>query len=122
MKKLLSLVIVSSLFLVCYSCYYDTEIEHEIPTPPDAIAFADDVLPIFSQCTGCHGGTTSPDLRPTNAYSSLVPEYVVAGDSENSKFYKKLPGVGHPMEVGFTLSLTEISLIKGWIDQGAENN
>ena len=124
MKKLFNIVLACGVSLLCFSCYYDTELEQEviIPPPPEGVSFADDVLPIFTKCTGCHNGNTSPDLRAANAYNALIPNYVTAGNSAASKLYNHLPGIGHPLDVGFTLSATEISLIKGWIDQGAENN
>ncbi|MCB0473539.1 MAG: hypothetical protein KDC56_10815 [Flavobacteriaceae bacterium] len=123
MKKLLRIVLACSVSLLCFSCYYDTELQQEIPPPPSGVSFANDVLPIFSKCTGCHNGSVaSPDLGSANVYNILVPTYVTAGNAENSKLYNRLPGVGHPVDAGFTLTVNEISLIKGWIDQGADNN
>ena len=51
-----------------------------------------------------------------------MPDLVEAGDAEGSEFYNKLPGNGHPFDVGFVLATDEIALIKAWIDRGAENN
>ena len=111
------------------SCYYDEELPKEsIPDPdPDTpISFRTDVEPLFSRnntyCIQCHNGSRSPDLRVGNAYDALVPAYVTAGDAEGSLFYQRLPGIGHRIDVGFVLSADDISLIKGWIDRGAENN
>lgn len=127
MKKLLQIVLVSSLSLLCFSCYYDEIPEYnnnqEIPEIPDdqEISFGADIQPIFSKCTGCHGANTSPDLRVGNAYNALVPTYVKANDADNSRLYNFLPGKGH-FDVGFELTGTEIGLIKAWINQGAKNN
>lgn len=122
MKKLLKIVLVSSLSLLCFSCYYN-ELPEEIPPEvPDVVSFSNDILPIFSQCTGCHNGTiANPDLREANAYNALVPDYVTPGDADNSSLYNTLPGNGHS-PISFTLSSDEIALIKAWIDRGAENN
>jgi hypothetical protein len=117
-----------SLLLLCFSCYYDELVVEELPDIPEEqeISFQTDIEPLFSQggrdCTQCHNGSTDPDLRAGNAYNAIVPEYVVPGDAEASELYQKLPGVGHPFDVGFVLNTDEIALIKAWIDRGAENN
>ncbi len=129
MKKLFRLVLVSSLSLLCFSCYYDEIIVEEIPELPEdqIVSFKNDIQPIFTEngkdCTTCHDGSVAnPDLREGNAYNAIVPEYVIEGDAEGSEFYQKLPGNNHPIDAGFILSVDKIALIKGWIDQGAENN
>ena len=128
MKKRAPLLWAGSLLLLCFSCYYDELVEVEIPEVPDdqTISFAADIEPLFSQggkdCTQCHNGGTDPDLRAGNSYDAIVPEYVVPGDAEASEFYQKLPGRGHPFDVGFSLNVTELGLIKAWIDRGAEDN
>ena len=137
MKKLFQIVLVSSLSLLCFSCYYD-EIpdwdntiyedgvdDEGIPNIPDdqTISFANDIQPIFTdRCVGCHGGNTNPDLRAGNSYNALTTgNYVVAGNADGSKLYDKLPGRNH-FDVGFQLSVDDIALIKAWINQGAKNN
>jgi hypothetical protein len=127
MKKLYKFLSILGLSLFMTSCYYDAYIE--IPNidngggvDPVGVSFATDVEPLFARCVGCHGGNTNPDLRTGNAYAALVPAYVIAGDADNSSLYKKLPGVGHPLDVGFTLNANEIAVIKAWINEGAKNN
>lgn len=116
--------ILAGTFLLLSSCYYDTRDAQEVPDVPvpDDISFSADIQPIFNQCTQCHNGSPNPDLREGNSYNALVPAYVEAGNAEGSLLYQRLPGVGHPFDVGFVLDAEEISLIKGWIDQGAKNN
>lgn len=126
MKKLLQIVLVSSLSLLCFSCYYDEIPEQlvvEIPEIPDTqvISFGTEIQPIFSKCTGCHGANISPDLRTGNSYSALVPKYVTASNADASRLYNYLPGNGHH-DVGISLSANEIALIKAWINQGAKDN
>lgn len=127
MKKLFQIVLVGSLSLLCFSCYYDelpaeTDIIPEIPEEQD-VSFSADIQPIFSKCTQCHDGNlANPDLREGNAYSAIVPDYIIEGDGENSELYQKLPGNNHPIDVGFVLSADELALIKTWIDRGADNN
>ncbi len=125
MKKLLQIVLVSSLSLLCFSCYYDEYTEEpvviiEIPDT-QVISFSTEIQPIFSKCTSCHNTTISPDLRTGFSYSALVPKYVTANNADASKLYNYLPSNGHH-DVGVSLSANEIALIKAWINQGAKNN
>lgn len=126
MKRLLQIVLVSSLSLLCFSCYYDElpeviDLVVEIPDD-EVVSFKDDVLPIFSKCTDCHNDSgVNPDLSEGNAFNAIVP-YITAGNAENSELYNNLPGIGHPADAGFILSAEEIAVIKTWIDRGAENN
>ena len=126
MKKLFRLALVSSLSLMCFSCYYDELYVEEIPEIPDdqIVSFQDDIQPIFTEnCIGCHNTTiANHDLREGNSYSAIVPEYVIEEDAENSELYQKLPGNNHPIDTDSPLDVDEIALIKGWIDQGAKNN
>jgi hypothetical protein len=125
MKKIFQIITLISIGVLLNSCYYDDAyIEHELDGGeiPDVVSFATDIQPLFSTCTGCHKGSyPEPDLRIGYAYSSLVPEYVTAGNSANSVLYNYLPGNGHH-DVGFEMNTAQIALIKAWIDQGAANN
>ena len=122
MKKLLKIVLVSSIPLVLFSCYYDEfpeEIEVVIP-PGQTVSFADDIIPIFESynCTQCHNPTgQSPNLASGSEYSSLVPTYVSAGNPNSSRLYTQLAVNGHR-----NVDATSIALIKKWIEDGAENN
>lgn len=129
MRKLRTGVLLIGLCLA-YSCYYDQAIEEtpipDIPTD-QPISFTEDIEPLFSRssknCTTCHNGSIqNPDLRPGNSYNALVPDFVNPGDADGSVFYQHLPGNNHPIDVGFTLTIDEIALIKSWIDRGADNN
>ncbi len=121
------LVVVLGL-LLCVSCYYDQEVEEVIPDIPidEPISYQDDIQPLFvlegRDCTTCHNGTiANPDLTEGNSYDAIIGS-LVPGDAENSAFFQGLPGNDHPVEAGFSLTVEEIALIKGWIDRGAENN
>jgi hypothetical protein len=122
MKKLLKIVLVSSVPLVMFSCYYDEFPEEiEVVIPPDQeVSFANDIAPIFVtyNCTQCHNTSgQAPDLTAGSEYSSLVPTYVSAGDPDNSRLYTQLAIIGHR-----NVDATSIALIKKWIEDGAENN
>ncbi len=125
MKKIFQILIIVFAGLVMNSCYYDElqeKVIPELPTDPDdpnyvEIKFGADIQPIFtSNCILCHNDSRNPDLREGFAYSSLVPEYVIAKDADASRLYIKLAG-GHQ-----NLATDKISLIKTWINQGAKNN
>jgi len=119
MKKLLKIVLVSSLSLLCFSCYYDEEIEMVNLPPGTEAKFEADITPIFidNNCIECHNGSRDPDLRAGNEYNSLVPDYVTAGNANASRLYTFLAVDGHG-----DLSATELEFIKLWINDGALDN
>ena len=127
MKKIFQIIMLVSIGVLLNSCYYDTYPEYINEDPgggdiPDVVSYANDIQPLWDRCTSCHkGGFPEPDLTAGNSYSSLVPEYVNAGNAETSDLYNYLPGNGHH-DVGFTMTASQIALIKAWIDQGAANN
>jgi len=127
MKKLFQIVLISSLSLLCFSCYYDEIPEHilnppELPTDPGdpgyvEYSFSTEIQPIFdANCVGCHNSNQDPDLRTNNSYNALIPNYVTANDADGSELYTKVNG-GHG-----NLNADQIALIKAWINQGAKNN
>lgn len=118
MKKIFQILIIVCAGLVMNSCYYDELQEEVIPIITDEVSFTTDIQAIFNanNCMECHNASRNPDLRIGQAYSSLVPEYVVANDAEASLLYNKLVG-GHR-----NLGTEPKALIKAWIDQGAKNN
>ena len=97
------------------SCYYDEIYEQELPEGT-VVEFTADILPILSSCVQCQDGAQDPDLTAGNEYNSIVPEYVDAGDANNSDFFSKLTG-GHG-----NVSATDLLLIEEWINSGALNN
>ena len=118
MKKLIRLIILVVFTLSMSSCYYDQIEEVELP-PGTVVEFAANIQPIFVTygCTDCHNGTLDPDLRAGNEYSSLVPEYVTAGNADGSELYTKLANEGHA-----GLDNNSLALIQEWINSGALNN
>ncbi|NLN95025.1 MAG: hypothetical protein GX128_02505 [Bacteroidales bacterium] len=105
------------------SCQYEF-IEEDAPDPNKEYSFKDDILPIFEakSCTSCHrSGSTYPDLTPTNAYNSIVPNLVNLSNPESSKIYS----YPHPATTthGFQkYSTAQANIILEWIKQGAINN
>ncbi|RZI41730.1 CHRD domain-containing protein [Herbaspirillum sp. HC18] len=98
------------------------------PPTPAAVSFSAQIQPIFTaNCVVCHspsGGASFMNLTAGNAYASLVPQRVTAGNSAGSLLYQKITGAVPPqMPLGRPpLSDTDQTLIKNWIDQGAQNN
>lgn len=92
---------------------------------PVKVDFGRDVLPIFRQnCVGCHGPSQQMGkLRLDRKSSVLSVRRVVPGGIENSLLYKRLNGTseyGPQMPPTGALRPEQISLIKTWIDQGAD--
>ena len=127
MKKIFQILIIVFGGLLLNSCYYDELVERPVDLPEipedQEVYFSTDIQPIFTEnCILCHTSSLQPDLRPGNAYDSLLPDYVIPGNAEASKLYQNLPGIGHPDRSVPDLSGEEIALIKKWIDDGAEDN
>ena len=124
MKKLLKIVLLSSIPLVMFSCYYDEfpeEIVVEIPEE-QVISFKDEIEPMFAadnyNCVQCHSqGGQSPNLTTGSAYNALVPTYVIPGDALNSKLVEQL-NENHQGGVSNNDQLK----IEKWINDGADNN
>jgi len=123
MKKLLKIVLVSSITLLFFSCYYDEYPEEEVVDIPEdqEVSFSNDITPIFEDynCVQCHNASgLSPDLTPGDEFNNLVPAYVTEGDSNGSKLYTQLNGsVTH-----LSVDDNSLNLIEKWINDGAENN
>lgn len=89
------------------------------------IEFGKDVLPILRQnCMPCHGPTQQINgLRLDRKSSALSGRRrILPGSSENSRLYLRLIGSenGTPMPPTGKLRPEQISVIRAWIDQGAE--
>lgn len=109
------------------------------PTVKADPSFATDIWEVLGRnscsSSGCHGtgqgGLTMSSA--SGAYSALVNVAssgtgeirVIPGNANDSYLVKKLEGrqtVGAQMPVGGTLSATDLTNIKNWINQGAKNN
>lgn len=104
----------------------------------DDVTFSDEIQTIFDHnCTSCHAGENAAaglDLSEGGSYDNLVNTsstfngliLVLPGNSESSVLYLKV--IGDPQTddrmplSGSSLSDVQISNIKTWIDEGAENN
>jgi hypothetical protein len=123
MKKYLAiLVLVSGIIAMFSSCYYE-DIEFDKANLPDTISFSLNVVPIFEQgCNAsvCHGGGKAPDLRPENAYQSLMDGgYVNSSDPVSSVIYQEVTTGGGMASYA---KQGDDAMILQWIEQGAKNN
>jgi len=93
---------------------------------PAKVDFARDVLPLFRQnCVGCHGPSQQQAGMRLDRKSSVMKAFsrrVVPGSSANSFVYHRLIGseYGTQMPPTGALRTEQISIVKAWIDQGAE--
>jgi ankyrin repeat protein len=91
------------------------------------VDFRRDVQPVFREhCIGCHGpsqqmGGLRLDRRRDAMRGGTVPD-IGAGNSAGSRLYLRLIGNQYGVQMPLTgaLNSEQISLIKAWIDQGAE--
>ncbi len=100
------------------------------PPPTGTVSFAQRILPIFQRhgCGNCHGG--SGGLVVTSVASLLTGgnhgAAIVAGQADNSNLIKKLsltPPFGARMPQGGPyLPDSTITVIRTWINEGAQNN
>lgn len=106
-----------------------TVFAREAQTPPK-VDFARDVQPIFRQhCVECHGPSQQMRGLRLDRRRDAMPNRVgangsriVPGNSSASPVYRRLTGEGGvaQMPPQSPLSAEQISLIKTWIDQGAD--
>ncbi len=123
-------------FLLVGGCRSTVVGPPDIVEPTDPVSFSNDVFPIFEQScalSGCHAGSGTNGVRLgsyVEAASSVGLQYgelvIQPFDADGSPIVDKISGVplfGVRMPFGGKpLSGEQIGLIRGWIDQGAQNN
>jgi hypothetical protein len=90
-----------------------------VAAAPAGMSFANDVVPVLTQCNNCHthGWTTSTNA--STFYTNLATAgYVNAASPTTSKIYVKLNS-GHP---GSSISTADINKILTWMNEGTKNN
>jgi len=79
-----------------------------------SVSFSKDIFPIIQPFVNCHDNLSG--------YNALMP-WVVAGQPENSKLWRRLNGQGGPqMPPDGKLPDAQLNLIYQWIKEGAQNN
>jgi len=123
--KIRVLILIASIFVVMGSCTKDTiEPKATVIVPNTDAKFSTDVYPIFTtyNCIGCHGGAGGLTLSgtPSEVRANLIAiEAVKPNNSATSELYYNFKGTSHQ---GKSLTPTELSNIKIWIDNGALDN
>jgi uncharacterized membrane protein len=119
MKKLL---IVCSVVAVLYSCSYDNreELSKKEVCQSDSISFAANVQPIINQrCISCHSGQfpeAGISLTTYDQVAKIATGGKLVGVISHSPGFTPMPGDGSK------LSDCQISQIKMWVEDGAQNN
>lgn len=99
------------------------------PAATDVVDFADDVQPLFERrCYACHGEASAMNgLRLDRKDDALAGGHsgpaIIPGNSADSRLIHMV--AGHEVKVlmppvAEPLSVAEIGMLRGWIDQGAE--
>jgi hypothetical protein len=123
--KIKLLILIAFVFVTIASCTKDIIEPKLAPViPPNTSAkFSTDVYPIFANnsCTGCHGGAGGLTLTgtPSAVRANLLLSAVIPNSSVTSKLYTFFNGTSHKNK---SLTTSEVSNIKGWIDSGALDN
>jgi len=107
-----------------------SEPEQAPPPPTGPVSFSQQVLPIFQQsgCTGCHGGNGGLFVGTVQQLlqGGIHGPAVVPGNSDSSVIIQKLsvsPPFGSRMPQGGPyLPEATVSIIRTWINQGAQDN
>jgi len=114
---LIIIVLLPCLFMI-NSCKHDG-----IPAEQfRKICFNTEVLPIFGNCTvgNCHNGTGGESGYSYGDYGSIMAS-VTAGNSSKSKAYQAMISTIQLMPPGNALSVSSRTIIRLWIDQGADS-
>jgi uncharacterized membrane protein len=100
---------------------------HDSPTcDTDTVSFATEVQPILaSNCTmsGCHNSQDKADGVNLSTYKGVSAQ-VKAGNPSSSDLYEVITDTGNdrmPPSPNPALTADQISIIKTWIEQGANN-
>ena len=124
MRKLFFIAIIFIVAVKFSSCEYENYEPATGPNPNDIISFSNYIMPLMiSKCavSGCHEGTSAPNLTAGKAYTNLVDgAFVDTLNAEQSILYLRINGGGMPP--ANPLPASDISKVLLWIKQGAQNN
>nr|WP_321407064.1 hypothetical protein [uncultured Carboxylicivirga sp.] len=114
-------IFLSSLCFLC-NCQYEY-VEIDLPNETVQVSFSDEILPIFdnNSCTACHSNGSLIDLRPDNAYSSIVPDLINEENPSLSLIYQ-YPNPTYTGHQYKKYTPYQAALVFNWIKQGAMNN
>lgn len=102
--------------------------DYKIPVTPcdqglEDVSFSGDIEPFFKdKCNACHGGNTSPNLSKGWAYDELTEGGHVDVDFPcESSLYLVVSG-NHGSHISVNVTDEQQAMIRGWIQEGAQNN
>lgn len=119
------LLLITFISVIIGACTKDIVEPNYTPVVPNTNAkFSTDVYPLFASngCTACHGTSGGLDLNGTASVvrgNLITKGSVKPSQASTSKLYFYFNNATHQ---GKSLSTTQISNIKGWIDAGALDN
>ena len=110
--------------------------DNPVVVVPEDVSFSSDVVPILSaSCggVGCHGGSGTSGVSTANydeLMSSIGTQYgslaVIPSNASQSPLIDKLgssPRFGSRMPLGGSpLTQTQISILRSWVENGAQEN
>ena len=124
--KILKIILCIGIFVAGVAMFQSFQyewIEFDEPEIPDVVSLSGDLVPIFeARCNSnvCHGGGVAPDLRPDNAYNSLIMGgFVNVDEPETSSIYTCLLPGGSMVQYA---APGDAELVLAWIEQGALDN
>ncbi len=96
------------------------------PEPVDtSVCFQRDILPIFlGSCamSGCHSAASRKDGYTLTTYATITAKGLVKGNAASSKLYTVCKNNSMPQNPIAKLDSTQLSLLKRWINNGANND
>ena len=130
--KLLSLIIISLLFLQgCDDTLTNENVDNK-PIPDSNVSFADHIYPVFQvKCafSGCHAQPNPADGIDLSTWAGVTadPNIVFPGEPDLSRLVWAIEaraGISPMPPLGYTtpITLDQIQGIRTWIDEGALDN
>lgn len=119
MKPFLLLSFIGGL-VVFSSCTHETTLQ---PNLEETVYFNTQILPMFQNTcavSGCHNSVTKEDGYDLSNYASIISKGIIPGDATKSLIYKTITGESKLMPPNNPLPIDQRTLVKLWIDQGAE--
>jgi len=128
--KLLSLIIISILFLQGCDDTITVEDVDKIDIPASNVSFAEHIYPVFNaKCFSCHAnGVYEAGLNLTDPSYFVDGRIVVRTAPENSEIMYRVKGnvAGFPpmppIGISVPLTLDQIEGLETWIQEGAKDN
>jgi uncharacterized membrane protein len=107
-------------------CAQDTTGGSTPPASAERVSFSKQIQPLLeAKCVHCHGSENAEEDINFHMIDEWKEHLVLAGDPEKSELYEVLVSTGKnkmPPEDETPLTESEITLVKTWIEQGADSS